>query len=91
MTVRRTSDGVIINANELSVDEVVGDRVLCPACHDKVFRYGLRAGMLMLLIDALEFQVVQTRNVRSISSGSGLGCFADLLWHIEFTNQSFAR
>jgi len=38
MTVRRTSDGVIINANELSVDEVVGDRVLCPACHDKVFQ-----------------------------------------------------
>ena len=38
MPVRRNSDGVIINANELSVDEVVGDRVLCPACHDKVFQ-----------------------------------------------------
>ena len=38
MPVRRNSDGVIINANELSVDEVVGDRVVCPACHDKVFQ-----------------------------------------------------
>ena len=38
MPVRRNSDGVIINASELIVDEVVGDRVLCPACHDKVFQ-----------------------------------------------------
>ena len=40
MPVRRNSEGVIINANELVVDEVVGDRVLCPACHNKVFQVG---------------------------------------------------
>jgi len=38
MPVRRNSDGVIINANELIVDEVVGERVLCPACHNKTFK-----------------------------------------------------
>ena len=38
MPVRRNSEGVIINANELIVDEVVGDRVLCPACQNKVFQ-----------------------------------------------------
>ena len=38
MPVRRNSDGIVINASELVVDEVVGDRVLCPACHDKVFQ-----------------------------------------------------
>ena len=57
----------------------------------KFFRYGLRVGMLMLLIDALVFPAVPTRNVSTNSSGSGLGYFANLLWHIEFTKQSFMR
>jgi hypothetical protein len=84
MQVRRNSEGVIINANELVVDEVVGDRVLCPACHNKVW-------MLTLLIDASAFLAVPMRNAKPNSSASGLGYFVDLLWHIEYTKQSFAR
>lgn len=35
--VQRNANGVIINANNLTVNDVVGDRVLCPACGEKVF------------------------------------------------------
>jgi hypothetical protein len=38
MSARRNIDGIISNASELVVDDVVGDRVLCPSCHDKVFQ-----------------------------------------------------
>jgi len=91
MPVRRNSDGVIINANELIVDEVVGVECCVQPAMTRFFRYGLRAGMLTLLIDALVFSAVPTRNARPNSNGTGLGYFADLLWHIEFTKQSFAR
>ncbi len=37
MPVQRDAEGVIVNADKLEVDDVVGDRVLCPACGDKVF------------------------------------------------------
>jgi hypothetical protein len=87
MPVRRNSD--YHQRDRIECDEVVGDGVLCPACHDKFFRYGLRAGMLMLLIDALVFSVVPTRNVRTNSEWSSY--FADLSWHIESMKQSFAR
>ena len=37
MPIERDEKGVIINAEDLVVDQVVHDRVLCPACHEKVF------------------------------------------------------
>jgi len=37
MPVQRNADGVIVNADDLTVDDVVLDRVLCPACGDKIF------------------------------------------------------
>ena len=37
MPIERNLEGVIVNTDELTVDEVVGDRVMCPACGDKVF------------------------------------------------------
>ena len=37
MPLRRDRDGVIINAETLDVDDVVMQRVRCPACQDKVF------------------------------------------------------
>jgi hypothetical protein len=37
MGVERNSNGVITNAEKLTVREVVHSRVLCPGCHDKVF------------------------------------------------------
>ena len=37
MSIQRDSDGVIINANNLTVDDVVMQRVLCPACGKHVF------------------------------------------------------
>jgi len=37
MSVQRNANGVIMNPAELAVDDVVGDRVLCPACGNKVF------------------------------------------------------
>ena len=33
----RDTNGVIVNAIELTVDDVVQERVLCPACRQKVF------------------------------------------------------
>ncbi|MDF7826487.1 HNH endonuclease [Pontiellaceae bacterium B12227] len=36
--VKRNKDGVIINAAELTHEDVVGEQVECPACHDKVFK-----------------------------------------------------
>jgi hypothetical protein len=33
----RRSAGIIMNAAELTADEVVGQRVLCPGCEYKVF------------------------------------------------------
>jgi len=38
MSIQRNSDGVIINAEELTVDDVVHERVLCPACGSMVFK-----------------------------------------------------
>lgn len=38
MTVQRDQNGTIINADELSVEEVVKEQVLCPACTEKVFK-----------------------------------------------------
>jgi hypothetical protein len=38
MPAERNEDGVITNAKDLTVDDVVGNRVLCPGCHDKVFQ-----------------------------------------------------
>lgn len=35
--VRRDADGAILNATDLSADDVVGERVLCPGCRQKVF------------------------------------------------------
>ena len=35
--VKRNKDGVIINAEELTVQDVVQQKVLCPACQEKVF------------------------------------------------------
>ena len=37
MLVERNADGVIVNPDGLTVDDVFGDRVLCPAFGDKVF------------------------------------------------------
>jgi len=37
MPAQRNASGVITNADDLTVDDVVGERVLCPACGDKVF------------------------------------------------------
>lgn len=37
MPVQRDVAGVITNADDLTVDDVVGDRVLCPACGNHVF------------------------------------------------------
>lgn len=37
MVIKRNANGVIINAELLQVDDIVQDRVLCPACHQKVF------------------------------------------------------
>lgn len=37
MPLRRDRNGVIINADTLDVDDVVKDRVRCPACQNKVF------------------------------------------------------
>jgi len=37
MPVQPNANGVIINSDDLTVDDVVGDRVLCPGCGDKVF------------------------------------------------------
>lgn len=37
MPAQRNTSGVIINAKHCKVDEVVGRRVLCPACRDFVF------------------------------------------------------
>ena len=37
MTVQRDANGVITNAGDLTVDDVVGNRVLCPICNSKVF------------------------------------------------------
>jgi hypothetical protein len=38
MGAERNQQGVIMNAAHLNVDEVVREKVLCPACHDKVFQ-----------------------------------------------------
>ena len=54
----------------------------------RFFRYSLKAGMLTLLIDALVFPAVPMTNVRSISSGSGLGYFAELLSPVSQHSQS---
>lgn len=37
MPVERNRDGVIMNAGQLTSNEVVRDRVLCPGCQNKVF------------------------------------------------------
>lgn len=37
MAVKRNHDGAITNAAELTVADVVGQRVVCPACGKKVF------------------------------------------------------
>ena len=37
MSVQRNADGVIVNTDALTVADVVGNRVLCPACGDKIF------------------------------------------------------
>jgi hypothetical protein len=37
MKIKRDGRGVILNANELTVDDVVNNRVLCPACGSHVF------------------------------------------------------
>ena len=39
MRVQRNANGVIVNADGLTADHVVGERVLCPACGDKVFEH----------------------------------------------------
>ena len=39
MPVERNFDGVIVNADDLTVGDVVGERVLCPACGNKVFEH----------------------------------------------------
>jgi putative restriction endonuclease len=36
--VQRNEDSVIINAAELTHEDVVGEKVQCPACHDKVLK-----------------------------------------------------
>ncbi len=38
MPIVRNSDGAITNAEDLTVDEVIRELVLCPACRDKVFQ-----------------------------------------------------
>lgn len=38
MPVERNRDGVITNTKDLAVDEVAGERVLCPGCRDKIFK-----------------------------------------------------
>ena len=35
--INRNVDGVIINAEDLTLSDVVQERVLCPGCHEKVF------------------------------------------------------
>lgn len=37
MPVKRNSDGVIINAWQLTSQEVLHNRVMCPGCRSKVF------------------------------------------------------
>lgn len=37
MKIQRSSDGVIVNAAVLTVEQVAHERVRCPACMDKVF------------------------------------------------------
>jgi hypothetical protein len=37
MAIERNNAGVITNAEQLTAQEVVHKRVLCPGCHDKVF------------------------------------------------------
>jgi hypothetical protein len=39
MPVQRDAGGVIVNADELTVDDVVGNRVRCPACGNKIFKH----------------------------------------------------
>jgi hypothetical protein len=36
--VEHNADGMITNAEVLTVGEVIGQRVLCPGCHEKVFK-----------------------------------------------------
>ena len=38
MPIERSPDGTIVNARDLVAEEVIGERVLCPACSDKVFQ-----------------------------------------------------
>ena len=38
MSVKRDASEVIKDANDRSVDDVVGKQVLCPACRDFVFK-----------------------------------------------------
>lgn len=35
--IQRSSNGAILNPLELSVDEIVHQRVVCPACEEKIF------------------------------------------------------
>ena len=37
MRVERNSEGVIINARQLTSQDVVHNRVMCPSCDNKVF------------------------------------------------------
>ena len=39
MAIQRDAQGAILNADELDVDDVANDRVLCPACADHVFEH----------------------------------------------------
>ena len=38
MPIERSPDGTIMNARDLVADEVVREKVLCPACSEKVFQ-----------------------------------------------------
>ena len=39
MPVKRDGRGVITNADDLDVDHVVNERVLCPACGNRTFEH----------------------------------------------------